>query len=150
MAQNRVRFQDGISLLEFMENYVTEEQCERAPFNIRWPNGFICESGDHGSFCYIKSGKGYQCTKCNRQTSLKRNTLFHSSNVPLTKWFPAIYLISQNKNGLSALSLKRHIDVSYPTALQMKPKLMPAMAEQDRKRRLSGPITLDDAYFRWS
>lgn len=146
MSQNKVQFQEGISLLEFMEKYGTEEQCRQTLFNIRWPNGFFCESCDHDSFCYIESRKVYQCTKCKHQTSLKRNTLFHSSNVPLTKWFLAIYLLSQNKNGIAALSLKRQIDVSYPTALQMKHKLMQAMAEKDSERKLSGLITLDDAY----
>jgi len=55
-------------------------------------------------------------------------------------------LISQSKNGLSALSLKRHIGVSYKTALKIKHKLMQAMAEQDEKRKLSGLISIDDPY----
>ena len=43
-------------------------------------------------------------------------TLFHASKLPLTKWFQAIYLVTQNKNNISALSLKRHLGVSYSTA----------------------------------
>jgi hypothetical protein len=30
MAKNKVQFQKGYSLFEFMQNYCTEEQCEQA------------------------------------------------------------------------------------------------------------------------
>ena len=146
MARNRVQFQEGISLPEFLKHHGTEEQCEHALFKIRWPTGFKCERCDHDSYCYIKSRRTFQCTRCKCQTSVKRNTLFHSSNVPLTKWFLAIFLISQSKNGIAALPLKRHLGVSYNTAWRMKHKLMQAMTEQDAKRKLAGLITIDDAY----
>ena len=146
MPENKTQFQEGISLLEFMEKYGSENKCETVLFNIRWPNGFVCESCGRDSFCFVKSRRVYQCTRCKHQTSLKRNTLFHSSNLPLTKWFLAIYLISQSKNGLSSLSLKRQIGVSYKTALKVKHKLAQAMVEGDADYKLSGSITLDDAY----
>jgi len=146
MSQNKIQFQEGLSLPEFFERYGTNEQCEQVLFNVRWSNGFKCEACDHESFCYIKSRHTYQCTRCKHQTSVKSNTLFHSSNIPLSKWFLANYLTSQNKNGIAALALKRHIGVSYKTAWKIKHKLMQAMAEQDAKRRLSGLITLEDAY----
>ncbi len=50
------------------------------------------------------------------------------TRLPLTTWFLAIYLISQAKTGLSALALKRHLGVSYPTAWLIHHKLMQAMA----------------------
>lgn len=42
--------------------------------------------------------------------------LVSQSKLPLTKWFHAIYLVTQNKNNISALSLKRHLGVCYRTA----------------------------------
>lgn len=146
MAQNKIQFQEGLSLPDFYNKYGTNEQCEQALEKIRWPNGFRCESCDHDSFCYIKSRKVYQCTRCKHQTSVTRGTIFHSTNLPLSKWFLAIYLISQNKNGISALSLKRHIGVSYPTAWKMKHKLMQVMVETDARYKLSDIVTVDDAY----
>jgi hypothetical protein len=59
--------------------------------------------------------------------------LFQGTNLPLTVWFLAIYFISQAKTGLSALALKRHLGVSYPTAW-----LMQAMAEREDHYLLSG------------
>ena len=40
MARNRVQFQKGYSLTQFMDEYGTEEKCREALFRWRWPNGF--------------------------------------------------------------------------------------------------------------
>jgi hypothetical protein len=88
----------------------------------------------------------FQCNACRRQTSLIAGTLFQGSNLPLTSWFLAIYLVSQAKTGLSALALKRHLGVSYPTAWLIHHKLMQAMAEREDRYRLSGAVQMDDAY----
>jgi hypothetical protein len=88
----------------------------------------------------------FQCNACHRQTSLIAGTLFQGSNLPLTTWFLAIYLVSQAKTGLSALALKRHLGVSYPTAWLIQHKLMQAMAEREDRYRLSGAVQIDDAY----
>ncbi len=61
-------------------------------------------------------------------------------------WFLAIHLLTQNKNGISALSLRRHPGVSYNAAWLVKHKLMQAMVERDGDRPLSGAIQMDDAY----
>ena len=59
----------------------------------------------------------------------------------------AIHLLSQAKTGLSALSLKRQIGVSYNTAWSIKQKLMQVMKERDDSKPLSGLVQLDDVYW---
>jgi hypothetical protein len=71
--------------------------------------------------------------------------LFHASKLPLTKWFQAIYLVTQNKNNISALSLKRHLGVSYSTAWRVKHKLLEAMRQRESRRLLEGVVFADDA-----
>ena len=73
-------------------------------------------------------------------------TLFHSTNLPLTKWFIAIYLLAQSKNGISILELMRQIRVGYRAAWRMKHKLMQAMNEKEEDTLLSGRVEVDDAY----
>jgi len=58
-----------------------------------------------------------------------------------------MYFITQQKNGVAALELKRHLGVSYPTAWSLKHKLMQVMKETDDRRPLSGVIQLDDVYW---
>ncbi|MCH8057764.1 MAG: transposase, partial [Proteobacteria bacterium] len=42
MAMNRVQFQPGLSLMAFLQDYGTQEACESALFEARWPTGFVC------------------------------------------------------------------------------------------------------------
>ena len=44
MAMNRVQFQPGLSMPEFLQRYGTEEQCAGALQVARWPHGFVCPS----------------------------------------------------------------------------------------------------------
>jgi hypothetical protein len=39
MPRNKVQFQKGMSLSEFLEHYGTEAQCEAALIAWRWPQG---------------------------------------------------------------------------------------------------------------
>ena len=57
-----------------------------------------------------------------------------------------MHLLTQSKNGLSALALKRDIGVSCNTAWSMKHRIMQAMKERDDSRPLQGIIQLDDFY----
>ena len=146
MAKNKVQFQKGLSLSEFIEHYGTEQQCEQALFQWRWPDGFICPNCHSTHYCELKCRKLYQCNACHQQTSLISNTIFSNTKLPLTKWFLAMHLLTQAKTGMSILALKRHLGVSYNTAWSMKHKLMQVMKERDDSKPLEGIIQLDDAY----
>lgn len=146
MARNKVQFQKGISLGEFLKDYGTEVQCFSALYQWRWPDGFHCPLCNHNKFCQLKSRKLYQCNRCHHQTSVTAGTIFESSKLPLTLWFQGIYFITQDKKGISALALHRHLGISYNAAWRMKQKLMQVMMERDHDKPLSGFIEIDDAY----
>jgi hypothetical protein len=57
-----------------------------------------------------------------------------------------MYFMTQSKTNISALALKRHLGVNYPTAWLVKHKLMQTMAEWEGQRQLSGRVVADDAY----
>ena len=118
MPMNRIPFQPGWSLPAFLEPFGTEGPCEAALERARWPEGFRCPRCGQAAHYVLRRGgrKTFQCQNGRVQTSLIAGTLFQSTHLALTLWFLAIYLISQAKTGLSALALKRHLGVSYPTA----------------------------------
>ena len=135
-----------ISLLEWQKRFGTERACEKGLIKIRWPNGFVyprCHSKDAN---YIKSRKKYQCRQCRYQVSITAGTLFHSTNLPLVKWFWAIYLTAADKGGVSALRLTKQIGVSWPTARNILKKIRTAMKDRDSVYRLAHLIEVDDAY----
>jgi transposase-like protein len=133
MAQNRIQFQPGMSMPEFIAQYGTEAQCAAVLEQVRWPDGFRCPrcgSAAHGVIQDDRA-KRFQCKACRHQTTLTAGTVMEATKLPLTTWFLAIYLLSQAKTGLSALALKRQLGVSYPTAWRIHHKLMTAMADRE-------------------
>jgi transposase-like protein len=113
---------------------------------VRWPDGFRCPRCNETKAYYVKSRKVYQCSQCRHQASITADTLFHSTNLSLVKWFWAIYLTASDKGGISALRLTKHIGVSWPTARNMLRKIRTAMAHRDSLYRLEQLIELDDTY----
>ncbi len=147
MPQNKIQFQHGMSLSELINRYGTEEKCEAALQKARWPTGFVCPAcGQREHSRFLSDGHWYwQCSHCRTQTTVRSGTLFHASRLPLTQWFQAIYLVTQNKNNLSALSLKRYLGVAYSTAWRVKHKLLEAMRQREARRLLHGVVFADDA-----
>jgi transposase-like protein len=139
--------QESINLLDFMKQFQTEEQCRKFLFKLRWSDGFICPQCGHTSYYDVKSRNLYHCSKCEHQTSVTANTIFHGSHTPLTKWFTAIFMMADDKRGVSAAKLARNINVSPPTAWLMLHKIRKAMADRDSSYMLSKIVEIDDAYF---
>ncbi len=137
MAKNKIQFQKGISIHRFITQYGTDEQCRKRLFDMRWPTGYRCPNCGESRYCELKSRQLYQCNQCHHQASLTSGTLFSASKLPLNIWFLAIYLITQEKNGISALELSRQLGISYNAAWRMKHKLMQAMKERDDETPLS-------------
>lgn len=148
MAQNRIQFQKGLSLPDFIRDYGTEEQCVLAVEKMRWPQGFSCPNCESPRYSIVWHGKvkTFQCNCCYCQTTLTSGTIFHSTKLPLTTWFQAMYFVTQTKNNVSALELKRLLGVCYRTAWRLKHKLMQVMCEREQTTVLSGRVEVDDAY----
>lgn len=147
MAKNTVQFQKGYSLTDLFRDYGTEEQCRKALFEWKGPQGFICPECSSAFYCKLKSRPLYQCNRCHHQTSITSRTIFAGTKLPLPTWFLVIHLITQSKTGLSALALKRQLGVSYNTAWVVKHKVLQTMKERDDDEPLSGFIQLDDVYW---
>ena len=148
MCKNKIQFQEGLSLQEFLSQFGSEEQCRNALVHWRWPQGFVCPSCGHSKYCLLKTRNLFQCNRCRAQISITAGTVFDSTKLSLTTWFLSIYLITQSKVSVSALSLKRTIGVSYNTALLVKHKIQQVMKERDDSKPLDGEyIQADDAYW---
>jgi len=124
MPKNKVQFQRGTSLHEFVTRYGSREQCEQALFAWRWPQGFVCPGCGHRGCCALKKRPLFQCSACAWQSSVTAGTVFAGSKLALSVWFLAIHLITQAKNGISSLALARELGISHNSAWLMKHKLM--------------------------
>lgn len=148
MPMNRIQFQRGLSLPEFLDQYGTEPCCEAALQAARWPHGFVCPACGHTSSSEFRRGRHrlWQCCACRHQTSLRAGTVFAATKLPLTTWFLALFFLTQSKNSIATLELKRHLGVSYHSAWLIKHKLMQAMADREAQRQLRDQVQIDDAF----
>jgi len=134
-----------VNLMEFEKEFSTEEQCRAYLFGLRWPNGFVCP--------YCGGEKGWQtgemkikCQRCRRSTSVIAGTIFQDTHKPLTLWFRAIWYVTSQKNGASAMGLQRILGLgSYHTAWTWLHKLRRAMVRPGRDK-LSGRVEVDETY----
>lgn len=135
------------SLLDFQERFLTEEDCRIALKSVRWPDGFACPLCDCQNGYELKDRLEIQCARCRQQTSPTAKTIFHQTHTPLRKWFWAMFLVTQDKGGLSALRLSKLIKVSKETAYNMLLKIRNAMGQEEESRQLTGYIEFDQGVF---
>ena len=120
MSQNVIQMQHGLSWERFLSQYGSEEQCEQAVIAARWPQGWRCSHCGCKRFFHTRHGpygrQLWECVVCGYQSSSIAGTALEHTKVPRSKWFTAMYLLTQNKNAISALALSRQIGVAYRTA----------------------------------
>ena len=147
MAMNRVQFQHGLSLSEFLKQYGTEELSESHLVASRWPEGYVCSRCNCKRFAMTYNGRRiWECLDCGYQCSSIVGTVFEHTKLRLTQWFLGIYLMTQSKNVVAGLELMRQLGVSYKTAWLVKHKLMQTMLVRQAPRRLTDRVEIDDAY----
>lgn len=136
---------EAVSFFEWQSRFSSDEACAQFLAERRWPNGFICPQCGHDKAHLITTRPLYQCASCRHQVSVTAGTIFHSTKVPLRKWFWAIYWVASDKGGISALRLSKLLAIFWPTAHRMLRKLRIAMGHRDSLYRLNEWLELDDA-----
>src|SRR6266480_4149157 len=115
---------------EFPSWFATDAAC----LDYRHPGGWLVADGR------------YKCAACGKRTSVTAGTLFDRRRTPLTVWFAACWMFATAKDGVSALSLQRSLEIgSYPTAWAMLHRLRQVLVRPGRDR-LAGPVEVDETY----
>ena len=133
------------TLMEFEKRFTTEKSCRDYIFKLRWPDGFRCPHCGHEKAWPIRTTL-FRCVKCRYETSVTTGTIFQDTHKPLTIWFRAIWWVSSQKTGASALGLQQVLGLSnYRFAWTWLHKLRRAMVRPGRDR-LPGLIEIDETY----
>ena len=132
---------------EFDEWFSSDDACLDYIAKLRWAGGFSCPSCGNLTKKPSLTGRGlFLCRKCKRQTSITSGTLLHKTHKPLRTWFFAIWFVTSQKHGASALGLQRVLGLgSYNTAWTWLHKLRRAMVRPGRDQ-LNGAIEIDETY----
>ncbi len=130
---------------EFQRFFGDEETCLAYLERLRWPEGFRCPGCGSAEAWKTKRGL-WLCGGCRRQTSVTAGTLFAGTRTPLQQWFAAIRQLVAQKQGMSALGLRRAMGLgSYETAWAHLHKLRRAMVRPGRDL-LGGLAEVDEGY----
>ena len=134
------------TLMDVEKRFSREEACREYLFALRWPDGFVCPRCG-GRSAWATSRGLWLCGGCRRQVSVTAGTIFQDRKLPLTTWFRAMWYVTSQKNGVSALGLQRVLGMgSYKTAWALLHKLRRAMVRPGRDR-LTGRVEVDETYW---
>ena len=130
---------------EFQAWFRTDGDCLDFLEWLRWPTGFACPDCGHYGGWRLGDGR-FMCSGCGGRTSVTAGTIFDRTRTPLTVWFTACWLFATGKDGISALSLKRTLEIgSYQTAWAMLHRLRSVLVRPGRDR-LAGAVEVDETY----
>src|SRR5260370_11373689 len=131
---------------EFEAWFGDETACQEYLRRLRWPTGFVCPHCVADGEPWAMSRNLLCCRACGRQVSLTAGTVLQDTHKPLRMWFLAMWFVTSQKNGVSALGLQRVLGLgSYETAWTWLHKLRRAMVRPGRDC-LFGEIEIDEAY----
>jgi transposase-like protein len=134
----------------FFKEIDTEEKARDLVWRSRHEGKpFVCPHCKHeGYWQHQGRPEIRECTACHRQIRLRAGTMFQDSKTPMLVWVRAIYHVMESKRGISALELKRRLEMkSYGTAWSMLHKIREALRQRDERYKLRNVIELDGASF---
>jgi transposase-like protein len=131
--------------MQFERQFSNDEACRTYLEQMRWPRGFVCPRC--GETKTGRTNRGLLlCRSCGYQASVTQGTIFERSHLPLTLWFRAMWFVTNQKTGASAMSIQRALGLGgYLTAWTWLHKLRRAMVRQGRDR-LAGRVEVDESY----
>jgi transposase-like protein len=134
-----------VNLVKLIERFGSEDKCHAYLEGLRWPEGVRCPRCGKDKVSRIVARKQYDCDSCRYQFSVRVETTFEGSHLPLWKWFLATYLMIESRKGMSANQLKRTLGVSYKTAWFLCHRIRWAMGE-GAVEQLTGTVEVDETY----
>lgn len=136
------------NLKDLFAKFSDETVCREHLIKQRWPDGNVtCQYCGHKKCYRIENGDRFKCAnnKCYKRFRVTVGTVFEASNIPLTTWFPAMYLILNHKKGISSCQLARDLGVTQKTAWFMLHRIREQL-KANGSPMLSGTVEIDETF----
>ncbi len=136
------------TLQEAIQHFSNEQTCIDTVANLVWPDGKpVCPKCGGTEHYYLATQKRWKCRngKCGKQFSVKVNTIFEDSPLPLSKWLMAMWMLANCKNGVSSWEIHRAIGVTQKSAWFMMHRIRLAMYNGTISK-LTGQCEADETY----
>src|SRR4051794_29932506 len=137
------------TLLEAIQYFSDPTVCLDFMVSLRWPDGVVvCPTCGSRNVGFLSSRNLFQCRikHAKRQFSIKVGTIFEDSPIGLDKWLPALWMIANDKNGISSWELHRALGVTQKTAWFMLHRIRLAMQDDRTGGKLGGEVEVDETF----
>lgn len=135
------------TLIEAVRYFADPDTTLRTMVELRWPEGVTCPTCGSKDVRFLATRRMWECKSQHprKQFSAKVGTIFEDSPLGLDKWFAAIWLIANCKNGVSSYEIHRGIGVTQKTAWFMLHRIRLAM-ETGSFIKSSGTFEADETF----
>ena len=130
------------AIRHFADPHVTHEMM----VNLRWPNGVHCPTCGRTDVRFISTRRMWECKEKHpkKQFSSKIGTIFEDSPLGLDKWFSAIWMIANCKNGVSSYEMHRSLGITQKSAWFMLRRIECAWQKASEARNVQSDLLVRD------
>lgn len=132
------------TVLEFNKQFPDNETCIKHLFETHHGHKPCPKCGEVSAYHLQRGTSHFVCSCGGHQISPKAGTIFEKSDTDLVKWYFAIFLMSQSRNGVAAKELERQVGVTYKTAWRMQKQIRLLM--QEDSGLMQGEIEADETW----
>jgi transposase-like protein len=133
-----------ISTFQLFEMFPDQETARVYLEGRLWPNGPRCPVCGLGERITARTDGYYRCNQCKEDFTVRTNTIFERSHVPLHKWIYAMYLLVTARKGISSMQLAKEIGITQKSAWFVLQRLREACG--DDLAKLQGIVAIDETY----
>jgi transposase-like protein len=139
------------TLQQAIQYFSDSGNCRNFMISMRWPDGIVrCPRCESVRVAWMEKAKVYYCAEKHpkQKFSLKVGTVLEDSPIGLDKWFPAMWLLSNCKNGISSYELAKDLGVTQKSAWFMLHRIRAAMKNRSIRKLGStgGPVEVDETF----
>ena len=143
--KQKAQIKPKMNLIDLMERFGSDEKCRQYLEHLRWPDGITCPRCESEKCYYTSTRKTWECDSCKFHFSVTSGTMLHDTHLPLQKWIAAVYLMVESRKGISALQLKRSLNIAYKTAWYLCHRVRDAVNDS-KPLKLKGIVELDETF----
>ena len=139
-------YRKGMTLMEVVQRFSTEEAAEEWFIGQRWPDGIVCPHCEGTNIATVPNRKPtpFRCRGCRKHFSVRTGSVFQSSKLPMSKWAIAIFLYSTNLKGVSSMKLHRDLGITQKSAWHMAHRIRECW--DTFGGMFVGPVEADETY----
>jgi transposase-like protein len=137
------------TLLDAVRYFKDPDVCLQFMVQLRWPDGIVkCPICGSARVHFLANQRRWKCSVNHdrRQFSIKVGTIFEDSPLGLDKWLPAVWLLTNCKNGISSYEVAKDLGVTQKTAWFMDHRIRKAMQRGSFWTKMEGEIEADESF----